>query len=78
MPDNLHVDVFTDNGELLMSDIYREGVIYSFYGEPSYAIFTPSVEDNMVLYYVYGIGAQQEFLVTKTLQSAELINFIND
>ena len=78
MPDNLHVDVFTDNGELLISDMYREGAIYSFYGEPSYAIFTPSVEDNMVLYYVYGIGAQQEFLVNKTLQSAESIKFIND
>lgn len=78
MPDSLHVDVFTDNGELLISDMYREGAIYSFYGEPSYAIFTPSVEDNMVLYYVYGIGAQQEFLVNKTLQSAEPIKFIND
>ena len=78
MPDSLHVDVFTDNGELLISDMYREGAIYSFYGEPSYAIFTPSVEDNMVLYYVYGIGAQQEFLVNKTLQSAESIKFIND
>ena len=78
IPDTLHVDVFTDNGERLMGDIYREGAIYSFYGEPSYAIFTSSVEDNMVLYYVYGIGAQQEFLVTKTLQSTEHINFIND
>lgn len=78
MPDSLHVDVFTDNGELLISDMYREGAIYSFYGEPSYAIFTPSVEDNMVLYYVYGIGAQQEFLVNKTLQSAESTKFIND
>lgn len=78
MPDSLHVDVFTDNGELLISDMYREGAIYSFYGEPSYAIFTPSVEDNMVLYYVYGIGAQQEFLVNKTLQSAEPTKFIND
>ena len=62
----------------MLSDVYREGAIYSFYEEPSYAIFTPSVEDNMVLYYVYGIGAQQEFLVTKTLQSTALINFIND
>ena len=76
--DNLHLDVFTDKGEILLSDPYIEGTIYSFYEEPSYAIFTPGVEDNMVLYYVYGIGAQQEFLVTKTLQSTESINFIND
>ena len=78
IPDNLHVGVFTDEGEILLSDTYTEGAVYSFYEEPSYAIFTPSVEDNMVLYYVYGIGAQEEFLVTKTLQSTELINFIND
>ena len=77
-PDNLYVDVFTDNGEILLSDTYTEGAIYSFYEEPSYAIFTSSAEDNTVLYYVYGIGAQQEFLVTKTLQSTEPINFIND
>lgn len=76
--DNLHVDVFTDNGEILLSDIYKEEKIYSFYGEPSYAIFTSRVGGDKVLYYVDRIGAKQDFLVTKNLQSTESINFVND
>ena len=76
--EDLKIDVFADNGDALLSDIYREGAIYSFYGEPSYAIFTSHVEDKMVLYYVDRLDAQQDFLVNKTLQSTKTINFIND
>ena len=36
--EDLKIDVFADNGDALLSDVYREGAIYSFYGEPSYAM----------------------------------------
>ena len=78
IPDNLNIEVFTDDGGLLLSDVYREGTIYSFFGKPSYAIFTSGDEDNLVLYYVDRIAAQLDFLVTEILLSTETINFIND
>ena len=70
--------MFNDDGAILFSDLYREGSIYSFYGEPSYAIFTSSAENNKVLFYVDRIDVQQDFLVTEILQSTETIKFIND
>ena len=76
--DNLNIEVFNDDGAILFSDLYREGSIYSFYGEPSYAIFTSSAENNKVLFYVDRIDVQQDFLVTEILQSTETIKFIND
>lgn len=78
IPDNLNIEVFTDDGGLLLSDIYREEVIYPFFGKPSYAIFTSGNGDNLVLYYVDRIDAQLDFLVTETLLSTETIKFIND
>ena len=78
LADTLIINVFTDEGALLLSDVYREGAIYSLYGEPSYATLNSTEEDNRVLYYVDAISTQQGFLVSKTLVSTETINFIND
>lgn len=76
--DGLSIDVFTNNGTRLLSTFYNKGTIYSFYGEPSYAIIYSSQAEEGVMFYVDEISAKRDFLVTHRLISTTNKSFIND